>query len=84
MARCRLFPKKPCPAGLPFNKRLVFLFTETETKPLTMNTHLEITLTKGKQSENYLNKKVGLYAQIGRINQPDNREINVLVHMPRR
>lgn len=46
-----------------------------------MNTHFEVTNAKEKQSEKYFSEKVGLYAQIGRINQADNREINVLVHI---
>lgn len=43
-----------------------------------MNTHFEITDAKEKQSENYLNRKVGLSSQIVRITQYDNEYTYVL------
>lgn len=64
------------PPVLFFNKRLVFLKIEN---PTSMDISWEITQAKGNPSKNYIHAKVGLYAQIGMIIQPDNRDITNLL-----
>ena len=64
--------EKTCLRGLFFNKRWVFLITET--KPWTMNTHFEITHAKEHPSEKYFSRRIGLSAHTKSAFQPDNRE----------